>query len=97
MSAQALRVIYDSVCPSFTLIPTNQGLSLALLISVPSGYGDADYCVMTVGKESHSWYGHLGNDPISWPTERLPTLRSWPRVPGIRLKILGRPFRFSPR
>jgi hypothetical protein len=65
----ALRKHYDALWPQLhQTLPTDQGVSQPLLISIPERYLSADLRLMIVGKETHGWEGHLGealgNDPV---------------------------------
>lgn len=71
MSGVALRELYRSIWPSVAALPTDQGLSLPLLISLADTYPIADLRLLVVGQETQTWYGLLGQELGDDPVERV--------------------------
>jgi hypothetical protein len=64
MSQEALRELYRDVWPKFAALPTDQGISHPLFVSLGDQYFAAERKVMIVGQETNSWYGLLGQEKL---------------------------------
>ena len=71
MMTSALRDVYESLWPRIASLPTDQGLSLPLFLSLPDSDAAAGLRLLVVGQETYSWYGLLGQDLGEDPVGRI--------------------------
>lgn len=64
MSQALLNELYRNVWPSFAALPTDQGLSLPLFISLNHSSWNAKLKLLVIGQETFSWYGFLGHQEL---------------------------------